>query len=1056
MPAVSMVVCLYRERDFLSRLLAHAEDCYDDLVVVHDGPDLDDVRSLVEARGGRFFARPRQFCPEAHYGFAWQQARYDWVFRLDADEYPSLSLAVWLRRFRSSEEPDAAVSGFEFIIPLWTGRAQATKRWPCRPSLIHRRRIRYIGLCEQWLIPDGRWVHVPEVLCHEPARKNFGATYLLGLSKRKRWLYATVLGLMRQPPELDCWRYEEPGWPRKWEVLRRHPLRTALIRLFVSYWGNGREMIQCGEPFKPLLLTHYPLHHWITCMAFRAAQKEWAHVRSLGLEPGGMRERGDSPQRTFILDGPDADARWESLRISGDDCWIVSKNPSSKDVRRISELRARVLMRLDDLLIHSPAQADWAEEFLCRNRSEIVSAPSAIATAIKPGENRQKVLIDGVIFQLQQKRPAGIYRVWGSFLREMGKSPLAKDIVLLDRAGTAPRIEGIATRPAPAYDQLHFEGDPALLQGICDEERAGLLISTYYTLAERTRSMIVLHDMIPELIGQDLDHPEWRAKTEAIEKSCGYFSVSDSTTKDFRRLYPALYGREVFWTPGAVGEEIHPAGPDQVASFREQYGMRKDYFLLVGRRGSYKNAELLFNAFRGWSRRREFEIVCTGGAEKLEEGLERLAPGTKCHVLGLPDAELGAAYCGATALVYPSRYEGFGLPVLEAQKCGCPVITCRNSALKEVAGEAALFVGEDDVSGLRGLLDRVTHPDVRMELVRRGQENVRRFSWGASADRMGKAIAAVLSVEGDHGAGAPGTVLQGPERVQSPHSNPQGQVPDRPVADARCAGHCVPPPSKSGGRPLVSAIVSTYQSERFMRGCLEDLERQTIANDLEIVVIDSASPQNDGAIVKEFQKRYANIVHIRTPERETMYASWNRGIKAARGKYVTNANTDDRHRADALEILARTLEENPDVTLAYADYMVTRTENDTFECAHPVQRFELLDFVPVHLLRGCYVGPQPLWRRDVHEEHGYFDEQMVAAGDYEFWLRIARNRRFLHVRQCLGLYLESPTSVEHANEELCRREAEEARTRYAKEILKAAKEANVARMLTVQERLTGH
>ncbi len=362
-----MVVCLYRERDYLSRLLAHAEGCYDDLVVVHDGPDIDDVRSLVEAHGGRFFEQPRQFIGDGHFIFGWRQARHDWVFRLDADEFPDPELAEWMRKFRVAPEPAVDISGFEFIFPLWNGSALATSRWPYRTVLIHRQRIRFIGLTEQWFIPDGRWERVPRVLCHQPANKNHGADYLMRMTKRKRWLYATVLGLMRPPSALDCWRWKDAGWPRKWEVLRRHPLRTALIRLFTSLWGNACEMIQSGEPFKPLLLTHYPLHHWITCMAFRAVRKEWARVQSLGLEPGGMVERGDSPQRAFILDGPNADAKWENVRGSFGGCWIISKGASPNDARRISELRARVLMRLDDLLIHSPDQIGWAEEFLCRN-----------------------------------------------------------------------------------------------------------------------------------------------------------------------------------------------------------------------------------------------------------------------------------------------------------------------------------------------------------------------------------------------------------------------------------------------------------------------------------------------------------------------------------------------------------------------------------------------------------------------------------------------------------------------------------------------------------------
>ena len=114
---------------------------------------------------------------------------------------------------------------------------------------------------------------------------------------------------------------------------------------------------------------------------------------------------------------------------------------------------------------------------------------------------------------------------------------------------------------------------------------------------------------------------------------------------------------------------------------------------------------------------------------------------------------------------------------------------------------------------------------------------------------------------------------------------------------------------------LVSAIVSTYDASRFIDGCLADLEAQTIAEHLEIIVVDSGSPGDEGRIVAEFQRRFDNIVYLRT-ERESLYDAWNRGIHAARGLYITNANTDDRHRADALERLARSLDERPDAALA--------------------------------------------------------------------------------------------------------------------------------------------
>ena len=230
--------------------------------------------------------------------------------------------------------------------------------------------------------------------------------------------------------------------------------------------------------------------------------------------------------------------------------------------------------------------------------------------------------------------------------------------------------------------------------------------------------------------------------------------------------------------------------------------------------------------------------------------------------------------------------------------------------------------------------------------------------------------------------------------------------------------------------PLVSAIVSTYASERFIAGCLEDLQAQTIAHRLEIVVIDAASPHNEGEIVREFQERFDNIRYVRTAERETLYASWNRAIGLARGKYLTSANTDDRHRRNALEILTDALETNPNAALAYADAAVTFRENATFDSVRPAVFLRLPDFDRRRLFEVAYVGPQPVWRRQLHDRYGFFDAQFVVAADYEWWLRLAAHETFVHVPEALGLYLAAPSSVEHRNPELNWRESELARERY--------------------------
>lgn len=217
---------------------------------------------------------------------------------------------------------------------------------------------------------------------------------------------------------------------------------------------------------------------------------------------------------------------------------------------------------------------------------------------------------------------------------------------------------------------------------------------------------------------------------------------------------------------------------------------------------------------------------------------------------------------------------------------------------------------------------------------------------------------------------------------------------------------------------LISAIVSVYNCERFIEGCLYDLEQQTIADKLEIVVVNSGSQQNEEPIIKKFQEKHDNIVYIKTENRETLYEAWNRGIKAASGKYITNANSDDRHRKDAFEMMIKVLEHENIIDVVYADSLMTEIENETFENNTSSGYLNWPEFDRYELLHSCFIGPQPMWRKRLHEEFGYFDGSLVVAGDYEFWLRIAERSKFKHIKEYLGLYLKASNSVEHRNPEL--------------------------------------
>jgi glycosyltransferase involved in cell wall biosynthesis len=205
----------------------------------------------------------------------------------------------------------------------------------------------------------------------------------------------------------------------------------------------------------------------------------------------------------------------------------------------------------------------------------------------------------------------------------------------------------------------------------------------------------------------------------------------------------------------------------------------------------------------------------------------------------------------------------------------------------------------------------------------------------------------------------------------------------------------------------VTALVSTYKSAAFMRECLEDLEGQTIARDLEIVIVDADSPEGESAIVEEFQRRFDNIRYIRTPERIGIYPAWNLAIRAASGDFLTPMSTNDRLAPDAYERLIQALEANPDAGLAYGDSYLTNIPHQEYGRHTPSPdyggEFRWPDYSFEDLLVNCRVGPHPLWRRSVHAGVGYFDGRYKAIGDQDFWLRLALKHPLVHIPVFTGL-----------------------------------------------------
>ena len=185
---------------------------------------------------------------------------------------------------------------------------------------------------------------------------------------------------------------------------------------------------------------------------------------------------------------------------------------------------------------------------------------------------------------------------------------------------------------------------------------------------------------------------------------------------------------------------FYPRSPVEVSVFLRHYELPERYFLFVGTGDPRKNMYVIPEALEKAGLEVPLVVVGWSGWSDGEVAKKVIPLGY------VNDDDLARAYSGAVAMIFPSSYEGFGLPILEAMACGCPVVTTREASLPEVAGEGAIFMmGPRDVDDLAGILrDLAGDPAVRQRFADKGLAQSKGFSWGDTAQRTFEVFEAVF------------------------------------------------------------------------------------------------------------------------------------------------------------------------------------------------------------------------------------------------------------------------------------------------------------------------
>jgi len=299
-------------------------------------------------------------------------------------------------------------------------------------------------------------------------------------------------------------------------------------------------------------------------------------------------------------------------------------------------------------------------------------------------------------------------------------------------------------RTGRIYRALNQLLAPSIMRTISPD----IVHETYYSISSRApkRSKVVLtvFDMIHERFPASF--ATWdstsREKAAAVKRADHVICISENTRRDLIEILDIEPERTSVVYLGFTLTN------DTVLTKSK---VDRPYFLFVGSRGGYKNFEALLRAFASESvLRNEFDLIAFGGGpfNARERGLmsELGIPDGCVQQVGGNDSKLADLYRGAEMFVYPSLYEGFGIPPLEAMSFDCPVACSNSSSIPEVVADAAILFDPYSVESIRkAMLNLIEDKDLRNRLIARGRARVQVFSWKRCADQTAGIYRSLLS-----------------------------------------------------------------------------------------------------------------------------------------------------------------------------------------------------------------------------------------------------------------------------------------------------------------------
>lgn len=325
------------------------------------------------------------------------------------------------------------------------------------------------------------------------------------------------------------------------------------------------------------------------------------------------------------------------------------------------------------------------------------------------------VFLDGIVFSLQRHGGISVYfqEIYGRLLTDNGSSRM----VVYANSELNASLAELENKQA----LINKNSRPLERYRKCAVDDNCVFHSSYYRVPDRgVPSVTTVHDFTYEnFVGGPRRWLHAWQKNESIKKSDAVICISENTAKDLMR-HCKVDESKVRIVYNGVSSDYQPLS---------DYDLTTNQVLFVGSRAAHKNFWAAVNAI---SQCLSLELTVVGGGkftEKERIRLEEMLPGRYRHMGHLSNSQLNYIYNSSYCLLYPSSYEGFGIPIVEAMRAGCPVIAVNTSSIPEVAGDAALLVERPEGGLIADALKMLKVGRERERLVQAGLVRAKIFSW---------------------------------------------------------------------------------------------------------------------------------------------------------------------------------------------------------------------------------------------------------------------------------------------------------------------------------------